>query len=598
MASAAARVALLLFAGAALAGGPRALRAEEKPPEVPKDVPKGGPNDGRKDADAPSKPDRTDPRTLTDEEKAKKLAEIEKAYEDNRRNQDLVQVRTRRTGAQYAGDMRYAPAAKFLKKVFDDDRDLTTQVAALVAIGKSGDVETIQYAVGRAIADASKRPVFVASLPRMFAQVESAEAKEWLPTKMAHRDPMVAACLVEAVGESRNPTAVAELVALYGKTRDEGVRFEALRAIGKCGGKAAVSRLLPYLVDEDWRMRMAALEGLGHTGEPLAIPEVRKLVARDQEPIVVETAVEALVRLGTKDAIEPLVDSLRIGRLRARQKARAGLRGLAKSLYGHDKDYQVDPNSWRSWWVKVKSGLAPDDPTFSQKETASYFNFPIESDRVLFILDVSGSMQWPDAPRDSGIRPADWKERRIDLAHKEIFKALRELAAQNQGRLPKKKGGDTGDVPVAPTDEGVEPPTLFNVATFSGAVMSWQKEPAFASKENVEAAIQWIEKQLPRGGTATYDALEFGLSQPNVDTIYFLSDGVPSAGRYEERETILAHVRRLNRFQRVSINTVALIVGLSPIESARKYEDPDDMADLMSRIASENQGRFSNQSKP
>jgi len=41
-----------------------------------------------------------------------------------------------------------------------------------------------------------------------------------------------------------------------------------------------------------------------------------------------------------------------------------------------------------------------------------------------------------------------------------------------------------------------------------------------------------------------------------------------------------------------------LIVGLSPIESVRKYEDPEDMADLMSRIAHENQGKFSNESKP
>mgnify|MGYP003521198990 CR=1 FL=1 len=53
----------------------------------------------------------------------------------------------------------------------------------------------------------------------------------------------------------------------------------------------------------------------------------------------------------------------------------------------------------------------------------------------------------------------------------------------------------------------------------------------------------------------------------------------------------------MNRFKRVTIHTIALIIGLSPIESARKYEDPADMADIMNRIAIENQGQFANESK-
>ena len=122
--------------------------------------------------------------------------------------------------------------------------------------------------------------------------------------------------------------------------------------------------------------------------------------------------------------------------------------------------------------------------------------------------------------------------------------------------------------------------------------------PLFANDDaNVKAGIEWITGQLPGGGTASYDALAWGLAQNDIDTVFFLSDGCPSLGRFEERETILGEIRKLNRFKRVSISTVALIIGLSPIESVRKYEDPDDMADFMSRIASENQGEFANESK-
>jgi hypothetical protein len=271
---------------------------------------------------------------------------------------------------------------------------------------------------------------------------------------------------------------------------------------------------------------------------------------------------------------------------------------MSRELFKVEKDYHLDVQAWTVWWGKIKRGVDPEDPAFNSSETTSYFKFPIQSDRILFILDVSGSMQWPNAPANSGIKPADWKERRIDIAHAELFKALRALAKQNKGRALKKlKKGETSDLPYAPSEDGQEPPTLFNVATFAGVVTPWGPDVVVATDENVEAAIAWLEKQLPRGGTATYDALEFGLNHKNIDTILFLSDGVPSLGKFEARETILAEVRKLNRFRRISINTVALIIGLSPIESARKYEDPDDMAEIMGRIASENQGTFSNENR-
>jgi len=599
----AARAAAWALALVLLAAAPAASADGQDPPAgggAPGAPGPDAPGPRGLDADPPKDPPKEpppDPRKLPDEEKAKRLSDAERTWEEYRRNQDLLPVRTRRNAVNALGDLRYAPAAKFLRKVFDEDRDMTTRVAALVAIGKSGDAETTQYAVKKALSGPKSERVFALSLPRMYATVEDAVSRDWLASRLPQKDDDVTAAIVEAIGAARVESAVGDLYKLLEKSKDLSIRFECLRAVGRCGGTGAVSKLLAFLSHEDWRMRMGAAEGLGWTGAAEAIPELAKLITRDQEPIVVETAVEAIARLGTKDAIEPLIQSLRVARLRARQKARQALRGLAKSLYGHDKDYQVDPNSWTTWWNKVKRGVDPDDPSFAAKETASYFNFPIESDRVLFILDVSGSMNWPDAPRDSGIKPSDWKGRRIDVAHEQMFKVLRELAEQNKGRLPKRGKHDTGDPPVIPGENGEEPPTLFNVATFAGVVTPWSKEAVLASKDNVESAITWIEKQFPRGGTATFDAVQFGLEQPNIDTVYFLSDGVPSLGRFEERETILAEVRKLNRFRRITIHTIALIIGLSPIESARKYEDPDDMADIMSRLASENQGRFANESR-
>ncbi len=541
-----------------------------------------------------------DPSALSDEEKAARLDVIQKEYESLKRNQDIIPTRTRRNRVIFVGQMHYPESGKFLRKVFEGDHDMRTRVAALVAIGKSGDPGSIEAAVKKVISTAKKEPVFASSLPRMFEYVDDAEAKAWLLTRLRQKDADVLASIVEAVGHTRNPDALPALKALIEDHKSLAVRFEALRAYGRCGGRKAVGKLLVYLSREEWQLRMAAAEGLGYAGQPEAIEELQRLIIRGEEPIVVETALEAVARIGTRAAIEPLIEGLKVGRLRARQKVRKALRRIAKEEFRMDKDYHVDPNSWTTWWKKVKRGVDPDDPTMTESETASYFRFPIHSDRVLFILDISGSMKWPDAPRDSGIKPSAWRKRRIDVAHRELFAALRSLAKQNRGRVPTKarRKGDTSDVPVAPSADGSEPPTLFNLATFAGVVTEWKPTPVFATEENVEAGIAWIKRQLPRGGTATFDALAFGCLHPDVDTVYFLSDGVPSLGRFEEQETILSEIRKLNRYRRISINTIALIVGLSPIESARKYEDPEDMADFMARIAAENQGKFANESRP
>lgn len=578
-----AALALLGFSAVGPAAAPS--HAEDKNPPAP-----GAPAD--------QKPPEPDLSKLSDKEKQAKLDEFKKVYDEHSRNGDLIPVRTRRGAVRSAGELRYAPAGDFLKQVFVKDNDMTTRVAALMAIGKSGDKDAIQSAVKTALASTKKEPVFAASLPRMFENVTNDEVRDWLPTRLDHREHDVVASVVEAIGVAKVASAELPLLGLLEKAKDPAVRFESLRALGRIGAKSAYTKLLPFLADPDWRMRMGAAEGLGFTGDAQFLPDLRKLIVRTEEPIVVETAIEAIARIGTKEAVEPLIESLKVGRLRARQKARTALKTLAKTLFNHEKDYQVDAMAWNVWWGKVKRGVDPDDPSFAGSETTSYFNFPIHSDRVLFILDVSGSMQWPDAPRESGIKPSDWKERRIDVAHEHLYKALRDLAKQNQGRkFRKPKKGETSDSPNLVSEDGDEPPTLFNVATFAGVVTPWLKEAVVANTENVEQAIAWLDKQLPRGGTATFDALEFGIAQENIDTIFFLSDGVPSLGRFEERETILAEVRKLNRFKRVTINTIALIIGLSPIESARKYEDPEDMADIMSRIASENQGGFANRSK-
>jgi precorrin-6B methylase 2 len=43
-----------------------------------------------------------------------------------------------------------------------------------------------------------------------------------------------------------------------------------------------------------------------------------------------------------------------------------------------------------------------------------------------------------------------------------------------------------------------------------------------------------------------------------VDTIYLLSDGVPSVGKFTSEDDIIREIRRLNRGRKIVIHTIAI----------------------------------------
>jgi hypothetical protein len=280
---------------------------------------------------------------------------------------------------------------------------------------------------------------------------------------------------------------------------------------------------------------------------------MRKLL-KDETPIVRETAVIAAGR----EKIEPLFDEMvlvmREGNLRAKKAAYEAMAATS------GQDYGYAPDVWAKWWQEKKKGNVAASGDLRDRKgitVATYYDFKIFSDRILFIVDVSGSMEWPESKAGDPNRMA--------VAKRELIKVIKAL------------------------DEK----TLFNLATFAGHVNTWKKDGEIpATDANKKEALAWIEGALlPRGATNTFGALTEGFERnPLVDTIYFLSDGIPSTGKYEVPEEILIKLRYANRFRRVVINTIAVAIGKPAVEKAEKYEDADEMAAFMRLLAEWNGG--------
>ncbi|MGC6488428.1 MAG: VWA domain-containing protein, partial [Planctomycetota bacterium] len=198
-----------------------------------------------------------------------------------------------------------------------------------------------------------------------------------------------------------------------------------------------------------------------------------------------------------------------------------------------------------------------------------FVGIPVEGTRVVFILDLSGSMEWP--MDDGGART-----RRLDYAKRELLKAI----------------------------EGLAPNSMFNLVTFNGddEAEAWSKDLVVANKRNKQRFARFVDKLRPLGGTNLWSGMEKALGiktlvygnhyETTVDEIFLLSDGAPSVGDVMDPVEILRLTQEINRFKEVRINTVFISSRTPPEVMAAQQNLSLSPKELMRRMARENGGKF------
>ena len=254
-------------------------------------------------------------------------------------------------------------------------------------------------------------------------------------------------------------------------------------------------------------------------------------------------SVAALATLRDARAIPVLVDRLEAEEGRLRSDVGAALVALT------GQDFHGNVTLWRRWWADHAEGfVVPEAAPPSSEEKAlaevglTFFGLSTESQRVLFVLDVSGSMERPMATYQTGGGAGD---RRIDVARRELLKAL----------------------------GGIRDGGVFNIVCYASDVWTWADEPVVMEPEARAEATAFVEGIAPVGGTNVYGAMQTGLFQargakkkkgaprwvePAYDTIFLMSDGVPSMGVSTDRDGILTMVSEENADLGIVIHTIGL----------------------------------------
>ena len=108
--------------------------------------------------------------------------------------------------------------------------------------------------------------------------------------------------------------------------------------------------------------------------------------------------------------------------------------------------------------------------------------------------------------------------------------------------------------------------TFFNILPFSDKVRQWQKGLTQRTEENFRYAKKFTDGLKPSGGTNLVGSLDAAFEDPEVDTIFLLSDGEPTMGWTGDPFVIRTHVQKLNANRGVTIHAVSIGSSLRILE--------------------------------
>ena len=304
------------------------------------------------------------------------------------------------------------------------------------------------------------------------------------------------------------------------KDSDPTVRLAALGALATRTLPDLVKIVIPSLKEKGWPHRQAAARALGAFGDVRAVLPLINAMGQEEGRLVEDYA-DALAKIVTE----------KLG---------------------------PNPDSWKAWYEDHKDKLLEmgaskgtvKRPKKIQRKAVSYYGIKTLSKRLVFIIDISGSMkeiigEEKKGPT-TGDKPENYNGPKIEIAKRTLKQAIRGLS----------------------TD------TYFNIVVYNHGVRRFQETMLKADQDGKNEAYLMINELKPSGATYTYGALKEAFLMagrgvtdkaynPGVDTIFLLSDGAPTDSDVDnakpmEGDKIIKAVDDWNALSRVQIHTIAI----------------------------------------
>ena len=196
-------------------------------------------------------------------------------------------------------------------------------------------------------------------------------------------------------------------------------------------------------------------------------------------------------------------------------------------------DLGLEPQRWSTWWAASRGGQARPVGRAPARTKSSFFGLRPTSDRLVFVLDRSGSMGQRFVPEEPNGEES-WT--RYDEALEQMVRYL----------------------------ESLGPEARFNLVLFSDGATAWRRELQPATPNHLRSMRGWAERRPPEGGTQLRHGVELGmgldpdgsvdLEELEADTLVVLCDGRTDEGK----DWVLPVLRRVNPIARIAIHGVQI----------------------------------------
>jgi HEAT repeat protein len=459
------------------------------------------------------------------------------------------------------------------KKYFKTYKDTPSRVEAVLSLEGIEDREVVEVLLP-ILKDPD--PEVVRASVRVLAKFQTPELGALLIERLAgEKTEAVRVGLLRALADGKYSGATQAAQACFADKSWE-VRRRALQVVALSTDPAVAESIVPLCDDPEPAVRAQAVEALTAQRSELVVPKACALL-QDAQWQVRAVAVAALTKIRHKDAVAPLVQRLQSeeGRLVPEMlEALANLTGLELT----------EPVAWKTWWEanqasfqlptaeavaylrgsrEASTGKAKWN--IQKSGVAEYHGIETPSRSILFVIDVSGSME-------------------AEVVERERF---------SDGGYPSYQRIDIVKTELARTIERLESYVNFNVIAFATKVDPWKKKLVPASVLNKSAVKDWIKGLIAIGGASKQDLASVGLTgsanlemgktntygammtalgidpekglrtgdkdyKTDIDTIFFLSDGRPTVGEFVDPEDILREIRAANELRKIVIHTIAI----------------------------------------
>jgi HEAT repeat protein len=385
----------------------------------------------------------------------------------------------------------------------------------------------------------------------VMGDVEDEAVRQAFLQRIPKEDPRTARVVLVrllAIAESLGrPDQVPALLKLA-DSPDDGVRDAASSAVVASGVddprvKEFVLRLLRAAPNR-WYERVQGAETAGKGRIKEAVGDLIANVTHERRSVRF-AAVEALSAIRPREAVDALIRVLESPVDGQGTRVGTAAWNALRRITG--QDLMSDPDFWRSWVTSHPDFAVPAEaPVFVERKDKTvarkaFFDVPVETKRPVFVLDQSASMLLPEEIEGRFLT-------RWEILQDQITALLKKM----------------------------EKDWRFNVVLFSQNATPFRQKSEDASPAVIKEALKWIALQQPEGETNVWSGMEVALADPDVDTIYLLTDGVPTTGEFTSATDILREIQVRNRYRRIQIHTVS--VG-------------QDSA-LLREIARQNNGRY------